>query len=209
MYRFIRQNWRVYQRFFWNPGPLKIEEVYERKLFNINEWLIDKKFKNLSSEEYALLQKDIWEMLKKSYFSSDIYEDLEPTEFAKRTIMNPAFLESERTNSITILSRNITEAQTKSKETFINKYFKHPKISLINFVGHDSKFDIIRKNNLDFDVFIDDEIPNIRTVAENTKDLTEKEFIIPRYGYNVMPKELGFLIESRGGTFTYFDPFKK
>ena len=62
---------------------------------------------------------------------------------------------------------------------------------------------------MSFDVFIDDEIPNIRDMAEKFRDnLDKKEFIIPRYGYNEnMPKELKFLIEAKGGMVTYYEPF--
>ena len=74
---------------------------------------------------------------------------------------------------------------------------------------HETKSSVIKRNKIDFDVFIDDEIPNVRDVAETFREsLEKKEFIIPRYGYNdPMSKELKFLIETKGGIITYFEPF--
>ena len=123
--------------------------------------------------------------------------------------MNPLFIDDQTVKQVIILSRNVSKNQEKSKMEFIKKYFNHPKISYINVERGQSKADVLKSNNLSFDVFVDDELPNIRDMAEKFRDnLDKKEFIIPRYGYNeIMPKELKFLIDAKGGSVTYYEPF--
>lgn len=124
--------------------------------------------------------------------------------------MNPLFIDDPKVKKVYIISRNVAEAQAKSKEQFVQRYFNHPKIEYISVDKEKSKAQTLKELEIDWDVFIDDELPNIRDVAENFQNLEKKEFIIPEYGYNRhMPQELKFLIETRGGIITYFDPFDK
>jgi len=209
-FRFVRKNWRVFSKYFWDTGELTDEEIEARPFFKMGEWLIQKRYEDLTSGQYTSLQLIISELLKQEYFSSPtIYKSLEPTLFAQRTLMNPLFIDSPNVKQVVILTRNVCENQAKNKREYIDSHFKHPKLSVIEVGVGESKADALKKNNILFDVYIDDEIPNIRDLAEKTQNLTGKEFIIPEYGYNKMPQELKFLIESRGGTFTYYDPNKK
>lgn len=210
MYKNIRENWRLYKRYFWDPGELTNEEIQNRHFYTANEWLIHKKYKNLTSEEYSALSLEIWELFLKTFFSKpDIYDDATLTQFAKKTLLNTMFIDSPLVEKVYILSRSLTPEQTESKERFINKYFNNPKISFINVEGRKSKGDILKENKIDFNVFVDDELSNIRDVAEKFHDsLDRKEFIIPKFGYNQnMPKDLRLLIEGNGGIITYYEPF--
>lgn len=210
-YRSIRRNWRKYKKYFWDPGELTTEEVQKRPCFRMGEWLIQSKYKELSSGQYTTLQLKIHKMITDDFFvRDDIYDNLQPTEFAKKTLMNPLFIEDPLVSSVVILTRSLTKSQEESKERFIKKYFSNPKISVITVRGNESKAQALRENKIYFDVVVDDEIPNIRGIAEEYRDeLEKKEFIIPEYGYNKMPPDLKLLIEGKGGSFTYYNPFKK
>lgn len=211
MYSNIRENWRIYKQYFWDPGELTTEQVQARHFYYMNEWLIHKKYKELSSEQYSALSLEIWCHFVETFFAKkDIYDDLEPSEFARKTLMNPLFLEDPVVSKIIILSRNVTIAQSESKKRFIEKYFNHPKISYIDVSKHESKGDVLINNKIDFDVLIDDELKNIRDITEKFKGkLDKKEFIIPHYGYNENLKELRVLIEEQGGIITFYEPFEK
>ena len=210
MYKYIRCNWRVFQKWFGDKGNLTTEEIQSRKLYNMNEWLILTKFQDLTSEEYVALQQRIFKEFENGFFNSDIYAYLEPTEFARKTLMNTIYIDDKLTKHVYIVSRNVTQEQSDSKERFIERYFNHPKITYINVEKRESKANALKNRNINFDVFIDDEIPNIRDIAEKFgDDLDKKEFIIPKYGYNKMPPELQYIIEEKGGIITYFNPFKK
>ena len=52
MYNCIRENWRIFKKYFWDPGDLTKEEVQERELYYVNEWLIHKKYMDLTSEQF-------------------------------------------------------------------------------------------------------------------------------------------------------------
>lgn len=180
-----------------------------RKIYNMNEWLINPEFAKMQPGEYSALQLKIFGLFVKNFFSTDIYEDMIPNEFAKRTIMNPLYIESNNISKVVILSRNITDTQRESKERFIKRYFTNPKIEVVSVPASGKKGDFLKEMEIPFDMFIDDELQNIRNVAEVFKSLAGKEFLIPEYGYNKMLPDVQALIEEKGGVFTYYNPFKK
>ena len=209
MYRAIRLNWREFSRYFKDPGDISNQILMARRAYNLNEWLIRPEYVEYTSEQYSALQIKIMAKFVEKIFSKDVYIDAEPTEFAKRTIMNPVYMENDNVSKVYILSRNITKTQNDSKEKFIKKYFNNSKVQYISVNKGERKSDAMKRCGIDFDLFIDDEIPNIRAVAEDFSSLNKKEFLIPKYGYNKMPPELQLLIEEKGGIITYYDPFKK
>lgn len=180
----------------------------QRPIYKLNEWLILAKYKNLTSEEYSALQLKIFGKFLKTFFTKDIYSKLEPNEFAKKTLMNSVYINSPTISKVYILSKSLTPQQEESKKKFIKKYFNHNKIEFIHVPINGKKGEILKEYEIDFDLVVDDEIPNIRNIAEEFKDLTKKEFLIPEYGYNKMPIELKALIEEKGGIITYYNPFK-
>jgi len=209
MYNNIRLNWRKYSRYFINKGILKNKELMERNVYNINEWLIKPQYKELTSGQYSALQLKIFGSLTKDFFGTDIYKNMVPNDFAKRTIMNPIYIESNIIKKVYILSRSITKEQMESKKAFVEKYFKSPKVEFIDVRSLDKKGEVIKKLGINFDLFVDDELPNIRNVAEVFDSLEGKEFLIPIYGYNKMQPDIQSLIEEKGGITIYYDPFKK
>lgn len=204
----IRANWKVFNRWFVDSGPLTVNDIQTRKAYQMSEWLLKKDFIDMTSKEYLALQLTIINEMKARIFNKDLYRTLEPTEFAKRTLMNPIYINSNTVKNVYILSRNITEKQSESKEKFIAKYFNNSKIHYIPVKFNESKADVIHNNNISWDLFVDDELPNIRDFAEKEETLKKKEFLIPKMGYNKMDKLLELLIIGKGGVFTYYDPLK-
>lgn len=209
MYQHIRLNWREYSRYFYDPGDLTLKKLMDRPVYNLNEWLIKKDYVEYTSEQYSALQLKIFSKFIKKFFSTDMYKTANPTEFARKTIMNPIYVESSTVDKIYILSRNITDTQDESKKKFVEKFFSHPKVQYISVRASEKKGETLKRLGIDFDLLVDDEIPNIRNIAEVFPRLDKKEFLIPEYGYNKMPAELQLLIESKGGIITYYNPFKK
>jgi len=209
LYSRIRKNWRVFSRWFNDIGEVKFEELQKRNMFRINEWLIKDEYKSLTPGQYADLQLKVIEKYRSLGFSGDFYSEGEPTDFARKTIMSDMFLENPNVKDVYILSRNVTEDQSISKMKFIASYMNHPKIHYINVNKDERKIDSLIENNIKFDVFIDDEIPNIREIAEKLPSLEGKEFMVPEYGYNKIPNDLRLLIEGKKGKITTYDPFKK
>ena len=209
LYHNIRKNWRIYSRWFVDLGELSDKEIMDRKFYSMIEWMVKKKFINLTSKEYSALILEVREMFNQTFFNKDPYEGMEPTEFAKKTLLNPLYIESDNIKHVYIVSRNVSEMQDISKRRFIEEHFTNPKISYISVERLQKKSDIIKENNINFNMFIDDELPNIRDIVENISDIERKEFVIPKYGYNVMQEDLEVIIEAAGAVVNYYDPFKE
>lgn len=206
----IRQHWSKYSKYFRDLGELTHKEIYERKFFNLNEWLIKDDFIKLTSKEYSAIQIVIMNELKNDFFNSDIYSFCTPSLFAVKTLMNKKYMDNENLDKVYILSRNITDAQKESKLKFISKYFNHPKIEYINVDKRENKGKVLKDNKIQWNILVDDEIPNIRDIVEEYKDdLEGKEFLIPEYGYNKIPEELKIIIDVKGSSINYYDPFEK
>lgn len=210
LYSTIRKNWRFYRKFFKDFGSLSSHLVYKRNEFYMNKWLLKDEIKEIATEEeLSEIHSRIFQRFLDDFFSKDIYSLAPPTIFASKTLCNTFFLENSNLKKIVIISRNVHPEQGVSKKKFIEQYFNHPKIEYHTVDGHsESKSDIIKKFAPDWGLFIDDEIKNIRDVAENC-DINGKEFMIPKFGYNQLPGELSILIKEKGGTVTYYDPEKK
>ena len=205
----IRSNWRVFNRWFVDSGPLSEEEIYARKAFSFNDFLLKKEFINLTPKEYTALHLLIDAELGKRVFNGTLYDDLEPTKLARKTLMNEMYIGSSNIKKVYILSRNMTEAQHQSKLRFIKKYFSNEKIEYIDVKYNENKADVIKHNKVDWNLVIDDELKNIRDIVEAEENMTRKEILIPQYGYNKMDITLKMLINGKGGIYTYYDPFKE
>jgi hypothetical protein len=201
-YLAIRMNWVKYHRWFKDLGPLTEKQVLERPLFKINEWLLKDEYKKNPKDMEKTLELTHREITK-DFFSTDLYSNLVPTPMARKTLMNRMFIDSNRVGKVYILTRYVDEKMLKSKKKFIKRYFNHPKVEMLAVRMDEKKTDIIKKNNIQWNILIDDEIKNIRDFAENL-DISGKEFLIPALGYNEMPLVLDILIKEKGAVYNYY-----
>jgi hypothetical protein len=203
MYTSIRHNWRKYNMWFKDLGPMTYDQILARPDFHINKWLLKDEYKNLPQEKRKALTDKIYYFLDRDFFSKDFYSKLKPTEFARKTLMNPVFMDHARVKKVYIVTRSTSPEMVENKKRFIARHFKHPKVESV-FVGiEENKSDAVKALGVNWNIFVDDELRNIRDFAENF-DLKGKEFLIPATGYNVMPPLLDALIRGKGGTYTYF-----
>jgi len=200
-YQHIRNNWVRYSPWLKNLGPMTPQQVINRPIFFINEWMMRDEFK--SPEEKKKAMDAVKGMLFNSFFNQDIYALLRPTKFAQGTIMNKSFIDHKRVNKIYILTRCTGPEMEVYKKKFLDKYFSHPKVEMLCVKMDERKSDVLKKNGINWNIFVDDEIHNIIDFAENF-DLQGKEFLIPKTGYNSMPLILDILIKEKGGVYNYF-----
>jgi len=204
-YNVVRLNWLKYEPWLNDLGPLTREEILSRKQFLIEKWLMKEKFLN-DVDKFKEVKHIIYAGLLQDFFKTDVYKDLEPTNFAKHILMNPVVLEKNEIKKIYILTKYPTNAleMLESKKKFIEKYFKSPKIELLPVPSGKKKSEVVKENNIAWDLFVDDEIVNIKDFVENC-NIEGKEFLIPAYGYNKMPELLDFAIKEKGGAYSYYD----
>jgi len=200
-YSFIRMNWTYFSMYFRDLGMLTKKQIMNRPLFYTDKWLLKDEFQG---DEHKKLHKDIRTFIIKKYFSTDLYATMTPTEFARKTIMNPSFIDHNRVNKVIILTKTINDKMTDSKMKFINKWFNHPKVETVIVKTNEKKSDILKKHGIDWNLFVDDDLTNIIDFVQNY-DIKGKEFLIPRTGYNKMPLALDLLIKEKGGVYNYFD----
>ena len=208
LYSTIRKKWLKYNKWFADLGPLTDIEVYSRPFFYVNEWLIKSVAKGLPPAAYTDLQIAINKELVKDFFSVDFYKTLSPTTLAKRTLMNKFYIDSPEVTKVYIITKYVDDAMIQYKKNFIEKYFKSNKIEVLLVPKGESKADLIKEKGIEWNLLIDDELSNIKDFSEKF-NLTDKEFLLPRYGYNKMPAYLSILIKGKGGAFTYYDPTEK
>ena len=178
----------------------------KRAIFELNSFLLKKEFVMASDENFEATIKFLREKEKKDFFTEYLYDNEEPLELAKNTLMNPHFMNNDRVGKVYILSRSITEGQKKSKEKFIEKYFKHPKIELIHVEQKENKFNVVSERNIKWDILFDDELHNINHFVQGEESLEGKTFYIPKFGYNIMPPGYDTYIYSKQGCIKYYDP---
>lgn len=204
MYRIVRLNWRKYHRWFKDFGNLTDAQILDRPHFDIVEWLLKDEIKKLPEEAQKKTRGQIWDTIAGDCFNGDLYALLEPTEFAKRTIMNKVFMEHVRVNKVYILTRYVSDPMLESKKKFVRKFFSHPKVELVPVKRNEKKSDILKQKKIKWNLFVDDELKNIADFAENL-DLAGKEFLIPALGYNEIGLALDILIKEKGGVCNYYD----
>ena len=206
MYRVIRANWRKYNRWFKDLGPLTDEQILARDNFYVDEWLIKDEIKNLPEEEFKEVKSVIFKFLLNDFFNDPkLYDALIPTEMARGTLMNPMFIDSDRVKKVYILTRYIPAATNMKagKERFVKKFFDHPKIEMILVPSKKKKSDAIKEKGINWNVLVDDELRNIDDFIENM-DIEGKEFIIPAFGYNKMDPIRDIIIKEKGGVYSYY-----
>ncbi len=202
-YLSIRVNWRKYHRWFKDLGPLSEKQVLQRPLFKINEWLLKDEYNNLPEKEKEKVIDMIHKELTRDFFSTDLYDNLVPTALARKSLMNKMFIDSNRVGKVYILTRYIDENMLNSKKKFVKRYFNHPKIEMVPVKMTETKSEVVKRNNIQWSILIDDEIKNIRDFAENL-DISGKEFLLPALGYNQMPLVLDILIKEKGSVYNYY-----
>jgi len=204
MYRLIRMNWKVYHKWFKDFGPLTEEEIAKRKQFKIKDWLLKDEIKAWPEEKRERFNTILWNNLNRDVFSHDFYRDLQPTKFAQRTLMNSSFIDHIRVNKVYILTSCVNEEIIEYKRQFIKRYFHHPKIEFVPIPYGKKKSDIVKEKNISWNIFVDDEIKNIKDFIENL-NIDGKEFLIPYFGYNDMPPILDLLIREKNAVFNYYE----
>ena len=205
MYKKVRLNWHEFFPYLRNLGPLPDKDILNRPNFLMTDWLLKDRL-NIHEELYSAMKKVVDNVVYDLCFTEDMYDHIPPTPLARETLMNKKFMENPSIKSVTILTRYPTQhpEMLEAKKKIISKYFNHHKIHLLPLTSGQKKSDVLKKAGINWSLFIDDEIRNIKDLAENF-DLNRREFMIPKMGYNTMPPELKVLIQEKGGTVSFYD----
>ena len=204
-YRLIRKRWSRFNRWFIDFGPLNKKDVYSREYENIYDWLLKPILRTLDKETTIDVINSVETDLAR-HVNNNIYDSINVTNIAKKTVFNPAYIESGIIETIYILYdyNNLTEKTQKEKA--IHTLFKNNKITAIGYPSDRKLSDVFKEKNISWNLFITDSVEDIQDVAENCIR-ERKEFLLPKYKYVRLPEKVKKLIEYDYGSVNYYDPF--
>ena len=204
-YRLIRKRWSRFNRWFIDFGPLNKKDVYSREYENIYDWLLKPILRTLDKETTIEVINSVETDLAR-HVNNNIYDSVTVTNIAKKTVFNPAYIESGIIETIYILYdyNNLTEKTQKEKA--IHTLFKNNKITDIGYPSDRKLSDVFKEKNISWNLFITDSVEDIQDVAENCIR-ERKEFLLPKYKYVRLPEKVKKLIEYDYGSVNYYDPF--
>ena len=204
-YRLIRKRWSRFNRWFIDFGPLNKKDVYSREYENIYDWLLKPILRTLDKETTIDVINSVETDLAR-HVNNNIYDSINVTNIAKKTVFNPAYIESGIIETIYILYdyNNLTEKTQKEKA--IHTLFKNNKITAIGYPSDRKLSDVFKEKNISWNLFITDSVEDIQDVAENCIR-ERKEFLLPKYNYVRLPEKVKKLIEYDYGSVNYYDPF--
>lgn len=131
---------------------------------------------------------------------------MEPTQLARKTLMNPVFLNSSGIKHVYICAKyNSTIKDDQAhKAAFISKWFgESDKLNTIFVSENENPADQIQKACPKWDLVVSDDIKIVQDLAKN--DIDHREFLLPSYGYNKASNELLTLIRLKSANLNYYD----
>jgi hypothetical protein len=146
-------------------------------------------------------------MLDKFFLDSTFYDNLPPSSYAKvlRTMC-----ENDLVESVWVITScvDLKYPVTASKIRFLKRLFDDLRLKTeIHFIfteHGETKSQAINDHEIRYHSFVDDLISNIHDVIANT-DSREKEFLIPRYGYNIRSQEVSTMASMQDSKVLWFD----
>lgn len=146
-------------------------------------------------------------MLNKFFHDPEFYDNLPASSYAQglRTMCQNDLVES-----VWVITSCVDLAYpvTASKLRFLKRLFDDLRVkSEIHFVfteKGETKAQAINERQIPYHSFVDDHLTNIHDVLMNT-DSKEKEFLIPRYGYNVRSPEINGAASVKNARVLWFD----
>ena len=192
-YRLIRKRWSRFNRWFIDFGPLNKKDVYSREYENIYDWLLKPILRTLDKETTIEIINSVETDLAR-HVNNNIYDNIDITNIAKKTVFNPAYIESGIIETLYILYdyKNLTEKT--QKEKVIHTLFKNNKITAIGYPSDRKLSDVFKEKNISWNLFITDSVEDIQDIAENCIR-ERKEFLLPKYKYVRLPEKVKKLIE--------------
>jgi hypothetical protein len=185
------------------------QEVMSREMVNIPTWLIKKELiANLSKEQVLFILGEIYSAEKSEFLETDYLSNLEPTEFAKKTLMSPVFLNSTAIQKVAIVIRyrSGVRGDMDRKIEFCKKWFGNSggKYNFVQVSEKESPADIINSRYPKWDMVVTDDLNLVENLAKG--DIDHREFLMPGYGYDRSSEELNALMRLKTSTLSYFKP---
>jgi hypothetical protein len=182
-----------------------IENVASCHPMNREEYNITSHFK---THDGSWLTPELKQMMLDKYFlDPEFYDDLNPSMYtaALKGMIGMGVVES-----LWVLSScvDLKFPVTASKIRFLDRIFNELKMSTkIHYIfteAGEKKSEAINKKGINYNSYVEDALYNISDVIENT-DSKGREFLIPRYRYNIDFPDAAKHIHEKGCNILWFD----
>ena len=184
--------------------PEALKRAAERHPMNREEFDITSHFGTNQSWLTPELKKA---MLDKFFLDPTFYDSLPPSSYARGL---RAMCESDLVEGVWVITScvDLKYPVTASKIRFLKRLFDDLRLKTeIHFIfteHGETKAQAINDREIRYHSFVDDHITNIHDVIANT-DSREKEFLIPRYGYNIRTPEVSAMVSVQDSKVLWFD----
>ncbi len=196
LYLYLMENVSAFSKYITVANLLSIKEFYSRNNANFLTNLFSDKYKS-DKRAYVDVGYNLGLLMK----NINIYDDNEPTSFAKGTILNPYYIDNPQVSVIYIVIPSGQEEHIKS--TIRRLTGNHSKIKYIVDDGTKQLHDLIK--DINWDLLVTDNYKQIKYIAEND-NIDGKEFLSPKIGYASLERKVKILIDEKGGTFSQYVP---
>jgi hypothetical protein len=199
---------------FIEPKKLTAEDmdlINTRKHHDLRATLLKPEFATLPEDKLdEVLRRMRSTNADRELWKTDIYRNLSPSNLGK-ALMYSSVINKPEIESVTILTFSSGEILNRHKQSFVDRYFSHPKIKMVpvNGFGKNKKIkksDALKKLGIKWDVFVDDMVYNIMDFAENFESIKDKLLFMPKFGYNQLTDEQLKFISDKGGILNYYNP---
>ncbi len=196
-YDYIRWNWSRFLQHAKNKGPLSGDNLAKRDKKSLIDWLIKDTFNQTSRDIISNTMRAATSLGKITNHKR--YPSV--TKMGIGTLQNKFFLTSELFVKAYIIIYDDDEYL--AKKNIIEKEFKNYKITILKVPVGEDIFLTLEKNDINWNVYIDNDISRVRSLVEKTP-MSNREFLIPKCGYFTIPIELDILLKEKGFVYTYY-----
>jgi hypothetical protein len=208
LYQAIKSDWPRFSPYLVDLGLLDQKHIHSRPLYQFNDWLIRPELRKLPANDYANVQARLIKSIESDFYSQDYLQSARITRFAAGSLLNPKYMASGTVERVWVCSPFIEreKGDAERREAFIARAFPDKKVSPFVYPASQDLKDAIASKRIEWDLLVIDDAAAVRRIAESYRTLSKKEFLMPRYGYNAIPREVEILIEGKGGAINYYDP---
>lgn len=203
LYTYLCRNYSFYSKYLNVYKLYTKKEIYDRPIYNLIEFLFNKRsYNRLSEKSKSAALSNLYTILYKNYYNSDIEYNMSETSISKRFLKNPLFFENSGIDKVYILIKYHTEFERDAKLTFIKNNFSAEKIDCIVLDKNDTYYNVIATKIKRWDMVVTDDNICIEELAKG--DMDHREIVMPEYGYNLIKPELAELIKQKSGTLSLY-----
>lgn len=213
-YEYLAQNALDFGKYIDFINLKSKHDVDNRYYRDLLQWLIDQnKLKSLPIKDISNIYVDLTMKIDSAFHTKNtsigrkLIDDMTPTEFANKILLNSAIMESPSITKIYVMIEDddglFAHGVFNDKKNLITKFFKKDKITVLPYKADSQEKSIEKLSGLD-NVVITDNLVLMEALAVSADDSIKYEFILPSRKYCKANSTFKTLIAEKGYTISYY-----